>query len=109
MFYNKKIDIYTKEEGHFDEDEFWIPGTGLAVAKTIECDVQPITKELAHKEYGLDEDVQYRIFCDPDPLLKNDTQIGYREQFAEEDGMYLIISIVRWDSYWILLINGVDK
>ena len=103
MFYDKEISIL-ENIGHFDENEYWVKGD-TTIVKTIECDVQPITKELAYKEYGLNEDVKYRVFCDPDPLLKNGIQVSYLEQFASEPTIFNIISIIPWDDFWVVLLD----
>lgn len=103
MFYDKEISILDSC-GHFDANELWIPTTPKVI-KTIECDVQPYTKELAYKDYNFNEEVTYRVFCEPDKLIKNSTNIAYREAFEDEDTILNVVKIIPWDTYWVLLIN----
>ncbi|HHV26002.1 MAG TPA: head-tail adaptor protein [Tissierellia bacterium] len=98
MFYDKEITIVREEEGYLNDEGRWVDGE-LKPIKTIECDVQPFSSELARKTYGYEEVVQYRIFLDPDNQLETDGTIRYKG----ED--YKIKRIVPWDSYWILLVS----
>lgn len=103
MFYDKEISIL-EDSGYLDENGLWVEGEATVV-KTIDCDVQPYNKELAYRDYSFEEDVKYRVFCDPNPLIKNGTQVGYREQFKDEDTIFNIVKIVSWDGYWVVLLD----
>lgn len=98
MFYDKEIEIIKETEGYLNDEGRWVKGE-LKGVKTIECDVQPFSTELARREYGYNEVVQYRVFCDVDEEIEINGTIRYEE----ED--YKIKRIVKWDSYWILLIS----
>ncbi len=98
MFYDKEIGIVKEEEGYLNDEGRWVKGE-LKVVKTIECDVQPFSQELARKAYGYDEIVQYRIFLDSEDEIEKGVTIRYND----ED--YIVNKIVPWDSYWILLVS----
>lgn len=92
MFYDKKINIMKYVEGYKDDFGIWHNGS-LVIDKIIECDVQPITKEIAFKVFGVDENVKYRIFSDPDVNFKVGTVIQYN------DKQYWVISLLEWDYF----------
>ena len=104
MFYDKEIKIL-EDTGYLDDNGLWVKGE-LSTIKTIECDVQPYNKELAYRDYSFEEDVKYRVFCDPDPLIKNGTKVSYREQFSKKSTIFDVVKIISWDNYWVVLING---
>ena len=98
MFYDKEIKILDNT-GHLDENGLWVEGID-EIVKTIECDVQPYNKELSYRDYGFNEDVKYRIFCDIDDLLKLGTQVKYKDE------NYTVVNITDWDDYLVVLIDG---
>ncbi len=97
MFYDKEIKIL-EDDGYLDDNGLWVKGE-LSTIKTIECDVQPISKKTAYIDYAFDKDVRYRIFCDVDTSLKLGTQIRYNNKD------YYIVEIIDWDNFWILLVD----
>lgn len=101
MFYNKEISIIGESEGYVDDYGAWVDGE-MEIIKTIECDVQPLTNEIAYREYGYNQNVEYRVFADIDELLKNGTTVKYKEHEM------MIVKVVLWDDYCILLLNGVE-
>lgn len=101
MFYNKKIDLTITREGTVDDMGIHRPGV-KEVIRSIPADVQPYSRELAFRDYGFNEEVSYRFFCDPDPW--NDLTVGGYVEY--EDKPYQIKKIVPWDDYWDVLING---
>jgi hypothetical protein len=90
MFYDKTIDIMSHTDGYKDDFGIWHNGS-LVHDKLVECDVQPITKEIAFKTFGISENVRYRIFCD----LIDGIKIGGIIQY--NDKQYRIISLLEWD------------
>jgi len=92
MFYTKQIGIYTQSLGYKDEYAIWHDGE-LTITETIDCDLQPITKELAFKIFGIDENVKYRVFCG----LFDNIKIGTIIQYI--DKKYRVISLLEWDDY----------
>ena len=101
MFYTKTIDILGFADGETNEYGMYVKGEEQTL-DTIKCDVQPITRQLANKEYGLDEDVDYTIFCDPHDSLGTSIIIKYN------DKNYKIKEVVKWDDYWILIVGDTD-
>lgn len=104
MFYDKEITIM-EDSGYLNDSGRWIDGE-LTEIKTIECDVQPYNKSLAYKDYAFEEDVKYRVFCDPEPLLKNGIQVQYQEIFEDKPTIFNVVNIIPWDDYWILLLDN---
>lgn len=92
MFYDKSIDIMKKNEGYKDEYSIWHEGTLISI-KSIDVDVQPITKQIAFRDFGVDEDVKYRIFSDVINDLDINMIIKYNDKF------YRVISILSWEDY----------
>lgn len=97
MFYDKTIEII-EDTGYLNSDGLWIEGE-LEEIKTIECDVQPFSTELSYKMYNYNENVEYRVFCSPDQLLKLGTIIRYKDEY------YITKKVIDWDDYYILLID----
>lgn len=104
MFYDKKIDVLGNT-GYLDDNGLWVEGKNTVI-KTIECDVQPYNKELAYRDYSFEEDVKYRVFCDPESLIKLGIQVSYQEVFKEEKTIFNVVYIIPWDDYWILLLDN---
>lgn len=98
MFYDKEITIM-EDSGYLNDSGRWVEG-GLTTVKTIECDVQPYSSELAYKDYGYDKDVKYRVFVDPEPLIELGSVIEYMNE------QYNVVKIVDWDDYWIILLDN---
>ncbi|MEY8417049.1 hypothetical protein AAK964_12165 [Tissierella praeacuta] len=97
MFYNKDIEII-EDTGYLNDDGLWIDGE-FKIIKTIEADVQPFSKELAYKKYSYNEDIMYRVFINPEELIKLGTIIKYKNEY------YIVKKIIDWDDYWILLLD----
>lgn len=101
MFYDKKIDLMVTREGTVDEMGIHIPGK-VELIRTISCDVQPYSRDLAYRDHGFSEEVSHRVYCDPDRW--NDLTIGGYIEY--QDKQYQIKKIIPWDGYWEVLING---
>lgn len=104
MFYDNEIDILN-DTGKVNNSGRWVEGE-ITVIKTIECDVQPYSKELAYRDYSFEEDVKYRVFCDPEPLIELGTKISYQEIFKDEKTIFNVVKIIPWDDFWVVLIDG---
>lgn len=97
--YNTQIDIYNQPIGNLDDAGIW-HDEPEAVLKTIDCDVQPYSKERAYQDYGFTVECTKRMFCDVD----TDLQIGITVAFNNE--FYTIQKIVEWDDYYNVLLNN---
>ena len=47
-----------------------------------------------YRDYGCDEEVKYRLFCDPNPDVKTGNVVKYK------GGYYTIVRIIAWDDYY---------
>mgnify|MGYP006900758935 FL=1 len=97
MFYDKRIEILGTSEGYTDDWGIYHPGQEIPI-KTIDCDVQPYSAELLYRDYGYNEQVTKRAFCDIDPLLKTGGYVRYNNQ------KYIIKKIIEWDDYVELML-----
>jgi hypothetical protein len=98
MFYNDSLALYTKTQGHLNDIGRWIEGK-LSSEKSIEVDIQPYSKELAYRDHGYNEEVKFRVFCNPAQSLEVGSIVGYREK------KYIVRKIIEWDTYWDVLID----
>lgn len=72
----------------------------INVIGTVNGDIQPYSGELAHKEYGLKIECQYKLFCP-----KNDEiQAG---RYIIADKSYEIMYVAKWDLGMAVLLKGV--
>ena len=99
MFYDKEIKVLTVSDGYTDDMGIYQPGEE-SVLKIIMADVQPYSRLLAYEDYGFNEEVTYRFFCDPDSSLEVGGKVEYNNQQFE------IRKIVDWDNYFIVMIYG---
>jgi hypothetical protein len=101
MFYDKLLDILGFTEEYVDDNGIWQQGE-KTVIKTVIADVQPFSKELAYREYGFNEEISFRAFCDYDPAIELGTKVLYK------DNRYIVKKAVDWDkSFMELLIDGI--
>ena len=96
MFYNKTLNVAVVEDGYTDEYSIWHEGA-TSFGDDIECDVQPITKELAFKIFGVDINVKYRIFTDAV------FEVGAIIQYAGK--LYRVENVLNWDDYCDFIVN----
>lgn len=101
MFYDKEIMIMESHSGYRDEFGIWHEGV-LNFKELIAADVQPITKELAFKEFGTDEAVKYRVFCDHNTNLITGSILKYQGY------LYRIISLTNWDDYMDFIVGDYN-
>lgn len=98
MFYTKTIHIIEETDGHMDDEwGVWVDGE-LAIVKSVECDVQPITQKQAMEDFGYTKQVKYRIYADLDPLFEIGTIIQYKNQYLK------IVEMKEWDDYVDMLV-----
>lgn len=97
MFYDDKIDILGYTEGYLDDMGIWHEGQKETI-NTIECDVQPYSKELAYRDYGFQENVVYRVFSDPNSNIIVGNKCKYK------GNRYIIKKVIDWDDYleWMI-------
>jgi hypothetical protein len=97
MFYDKSVDILGETGGYVDNDGIWQEGTE-DVLGTILADVQPYSRDLAYRDYGFDEQVSFRLFSDPNGLIKVGTKVQYNND------KYIINKTIPWDDYteWMI-------
>lgn len=98
-FYGKEIQVIGQGEGYLDDSGIWHDGTETVI-KTIPCDVQPYTKELAYKDYGFTVDCTKRVFCDPDTDLQNGVKVQYNGE------PYVIVKLIDWDDYYDIMLDN---
>lgn len=103
MFYDKVIEILS-DSFHINEYGRKVEGESTVI-KTIDCDAQPYSKELAYRDYSFTKDVKYRVFCDPEPLIKLGTSIAYQESFKDDKTIFSVVNIIAWDDFWVVLLD----
>lgn len=99
MFYDKTLKLMATGQGYVDESGIYHVGQETEL-KLIPCDIQPYSSELLFRDYGYQEQVTKRVFCDVDPNIKNGmivTDIA--------DVRYKIKKIIPWDDYLDVMIN----
>lgn len=98
MFYDYEVELFKK--GTTTINDYGVPITSQPMLiKTIECDIQPTSKELLKREYGVDEVCTKRMFCDVDFNIINDRIIKYKN----ED--YSIVALIDWEEYYDIFLN----
>jgi|SRR5699024_4552803 len=100
MFYNKEIEIWTKEKFHKD-DIGEIRYKPPKLVKILMVDVQPYSSEEALKDYGFTVECSKRIFMDIENVYINTHFIQYRNREFE------ITKIIEWDDYLEVMVNNV--
>lgn len=97
-FYKKEISIKGQGEGYLDDSGIWHNGEETVI-KTIPCDIQPYTKELAYRDYGFTVDCTKRMFCDADSVLQTGTTV------LNDGEPYVIVKLVDWDDYYDIMLD----
>lgn len=101
MFYTKTINIYVDAQPLIDPLGIVINGE-FELVDTLKVDVQPVSKLLIRKEYGIDEDVTYRIFAPLNPHISNGSYVEYNGV------MYKIMNMMEWDDFIEFFIGKLD-
>jgi len=98
-FYDKQIEIMSQSDGYLDDNGVWHVGEETAY-KTIDCDVQPYSKEKAYQDFGFTIECTKRVFCDVDTDLKIGVTVLYNEN------SYIIVKLIDWDDYYDIILNN---
>lgn len=99
MFYDKKVKLYKKgnvvvnDHGAADRSE------DIFICD-IKVDLQPYSRELLKRDYGIDEICSKRMFCDFNDNVKNDRVVVYNGK------KYFIVALIEWDDYMDVILNG---
>ena len=99
-YYDKQIEVMTQADGTLDDDGIYHNGVETVV-KTIDCDIQPYTKEQAYKDYGFVIECTKRVFCDNDTVLELGGIVRYNNE------LYAIKRLINWDDYCDIMLNNV--
>jgi len=99
MFYDKILNLLTNTEGYIDDWGIYHEGTE-SVLKTIDCDIQPYSGELLYREYGYQEQVTKRAFCDIDDDIKMEMTVT--DAIGKK---FKIIKIIAWDDYLDVMLD----
>lgn len=99
MFYNKSLNLLTTTAGYLDDWGVYHEGEE-SVLKTIQCDIQPYSSELLYREYGYQEQVTKRVFCDLDSDIKNGISV-----IDANNNRFKIVKIIEWDDYMDVMLN----
>lgn len=99
MFYTKQIEILQTGAGAVDDDGIYHDGEDSTL-KTVYCDVQPYSRDRLFRQYGYDENVEFRVFSNIDTDIKNGVKVKYK------DDNFKIVKVIEWDDYMEWFING---
>jgi len=99
MFYDQTLDLITTSNGYLDEWGTYHEGTE-SVLKTIDCDIQPYSGDLLYREYGYQEQVTKRVFCDLDLDIKNGMTVT-----DANSKRFKIIKVIDWDDYLDVMLD----
>ncbi len=100
MFYDKTLKLMTISEGYVDESGIYHIGQDETVLKTIPCDIQPYSSELLYRDYGFQDQVSKRVFCDLDSDINNGGIV------KDETGKrYVIKKNIPWDDYLDVMLD----
>ena len=94
MFYDFNIEIYELIPSKSNTGK--ITNTINLLSSAI-CDIQPYSRELALKDYGIDENVTNRLFMD----LNQDIKIG--NIIKNEDKYYIIKAFLKWEHMEVIV------
>lgn len=98
MFYDYEVELWKKGETIINDYGVTITSKPTFI-KTIKCDIQPTSRELLQREYGIDEVCTKRMFCDNDTSITNNKII----KFKNED--YSISALIEWEDYYDIFLN----
>jgi len=98
MFYRKTLEIIDLYDGSTDDDGIYHIGDEYTI-KSITCDIQPYSSALLYRDYGYNEQVTKRVFCNLDADIKTGMIVKF------ENYKFKIIKIIEWDDYMELAID----
>ncbi|MEA4926307.1 MAG: hypothetical protein VB084_13475 [Syntrophomonadaceae bacterium] len=99
MFYDKIINLLTITEGYIDDWGIYHEGTE-SVLKIIPCDIQPYSSELLYREYGYQDQVTKRVFCDIDENIQNGMNVS-----DKNGNRFKIVKVIEWDDYLDVMLD----
>lgn len=99
-FFTKKA-TFKNADGDIDSDGLY-SNSAIVETLTVDCDLQPVSRDDLIDDSGHFIDAQYKIYCYANPIIK---QCGTLEYNGVE---YEIKNIVDWDDYYIVLIKAVQ-
>ncbi|EHQ90171.1 hypothetical protein [Desulfosporosinus youngiae] len=99
MFYNHTLYLLNVNPGELDDYGIYHEGQEQ-VLKSFPCDIQPYSSELLYREYGYQEQVTKRVFCDLDSDIKNGKIV--RDGSGQK---YMIKKIIPWDDYMDVMLD----
>ena len=98
FFYDKSVTV-VNSTATYDRG---ILKKGEDTTSTIDCDVQPTNKIKMLKEYGIETDAEFTMYCDVNSDIKLSSKIIYN------DVSYDVYKIINWDDYMIVLFGRID-
>lgn len=101
MFYTKKIYLLEEVPGYVDDYGVYHEA-GEEIKKSIKCDVQPYSTERLYRDYGYNDKVTQRVFCDKDEDIKTGIKCLYQGK------KYVVTRVIEWDDYMELMIYGEE-
>lgn len=106
----REFDIFNKTEIPFYigmDDGGYSDDVDMSDSVVLFCDIQPFNSELAHEQYGLTENTNYRLYTQyTDDVVVGDYcmingemhQVVYVESYSEEFGsMFLVRAVNGYD------------
>ena len=99
-FYDKQV-TFKSTEGEIDSVDGFYNESAAFESLTVDCDLQPVSRDDLVDESGQYIDAQYKIYCDSNSFIKQCETLVYC------DDEYEIKHIVDWDDYYIVLIKAV--
>lgn len=99
-FYDKQA-TFKCADGDIADDGLY-SNSATVETLTVDCDLQPVSRDDLIDDSGHFIDAQYKIYCDANTFIKQCETLEY-------NGVeYEIKNIVDWDDYYIVLIKAVQ-
>ena len=99
FFYDKTVSVVNPSATIYDRG---VVKQNNPITVTINCDVQPTNKMKILKEYGIETNAQFTMFCD----LNND--ITLKSKIVYQDVQFDVHKIITWDDYMVVLFGRID-
>ena len=68
-------------------------------SRTIEVNIQPMSRTVARKDYGITDNRLYKAFCDPDANVKTKDIVSY------EGTLYRVIDDDSWPTHVYIVLQ----
>lgn len=102
MFRDKRIEILNRTDGHKDKYGIWHQGQ-LETVDSMLVTLQPITRKIVKRDFGLDIDVEYRVICDVNTNICDGSIIRYNNK------LFKIEKLLPWESHYDFIIGDYDE